>query len=56
MKFQSDIDIDFPDRIAALKLLKHHPAGIVKDGVLAKHNSGIYVTEIPTDQIGRAHV
>ena len=49
MKFQSDIDIDFPDRDLALKLLKHNPAGIVRDGKLIRHNTGIYVTDIPTD-------
>ena len=49
MKFRSDIDIDFPDRESALQHLQHHPAGIVRDGNLIKHNSGIYVTAIPTD-------
>ena len=49
MKFRSDIDIDFPNRDAALKLLRHHPAGIIRDGNLIKHNSGIYVTNIPVD-------
>ena len=48
-KFKSDIDIDFPNREDALKLLKHTPAGIVRDGKLVKHNTGIYVTDIPTD-------
>jgi hypothetical protein len=48
-KFSSDIDIDFPNREDALKLLKHNPAGIVRDGKLIKHNTGIYVTDIPTD-------
>jgi len=49
MKFKSDIDIDFPDRDKALRLLKHTPAGIVRDGKLARHNTGVYVTDIPTD-------
>lgn len=49
MKFKSDIDIDFPNRDAALKLLRHHPAGIIRDGKLIKHNSGIYVTDIPVN-------
>lgn len=49
MKFKSDIDIDFGDRESALKLLKHNPAGIVRDGKLIKHNTGVYVTDIPTD-------
>ena len=49
MKFQSDIDIDFGDREQALALLKHTPAGIIRDGKLIKHNSGVYVTDIPAD-------
>jgi hypothetical protein len=49
MKFRSDIDIDFPDRTRALAVLEHHPAGIVRDGVLTRHNTGVYVTAIPTD-------
>ena len=49
MKFKSDIDIDFGDRTQALNLLPHHPAGIMRDGVLIKHNTGVYATDIPTD-------
>jgi len=49
MKFQSDIDIDFPDREQALALLKTTPASILRDGRLIKHNTGIYPTAIPTD-------
>jgi hypothetical protein len=49
MKFKSDIDIDFGDRDSALRFLKHTPAGIVRDGKLVKHNTGVYVTDIPTD-------
>jgi DNA polymerase III alpha subunit len=49
MKFQSDIDIDFGDRDKALALLKHTPAGIIRDDKLVKHNTGIYVTDIPAD-------
>jgi hypothetical protein len=49
MKFKSDIDIDFGDRDRALKLLTATPAGIVRDGRLIRHNTGIYVTDIPTD-------
>jgi hypothetical protein len=51
MKFQSDIDIDFGNRDDALKLIKHHPAGIMRNGELVKHNTGIYVTDIPTNPI-----
>ena len=49
MKFRSDIDIDFGNRDAALSLLKHTPAGIMRDGKIVQHNTGIYVTNIPTD-------
>lgn len=49
MKFTSDIDIDFPNRDQALAHLRHHPAGIQRDGQLIRHNTGIYTTRIPTD-------
>jgi hypothetical protein len=29
--------------------LKHTPAGIIRDNKLIKHNTGVYVTDIPTD-------
>ena len=48
-KFSSDIDIDFGDRTQALALLNHIPASILRDGNLVKHNTGVYVTDIPTD-------
>lgn len=51
MKFRSDIDIDFGNRDAALSVLKHTPAGIIRDGKLVKHNTGIYVTDIPVDPV-----
>lgn len=49
MKFSSDIDIDFANRDLALAHLRHHPAGIQRDGRLIRHNTGIYATRIPTD-------
>jgi hypothetical protein len=49
MKFESDIDIDLGDRTQALAHLQHVPASILRDGRLVKHNSGIYVTDIPVD-------
>ncbi len=48
-KFKSDIDIDFADREQALKLVRHVPATIVRDTGPVKHNTGVYVTEIPID-------
>ena len=49
MKFESDIDIDLGDRTQALAHINHVPASILRDGKLVKHNSGIYVTDIPVD-------
>jgi hypothetical protein len=49
MKFKSDIDIDFGDREQALRLVQHTPATIVRDTGPVKHNTGIYVTDIPSD-------
>ncbi len=49
MKFQSDIDIDFADRQQVLDLLNVTPAGIIRDGKLIKHNTGVYATDIPVD-------
>lgn len=45
----ADIDIDFADRESVLKLIQHTPARQVVDGRVRKHNSGVYVTEIPKD-------
>jgi len=49
MKFNSDIDIDFGDRDAALAVLKHTPASIVRNGELVRHNTGVYATDVPVD-------
>ena len=48
-KFRSDIDIDFANRDDAIKLLQVTPAGIIRDGKLIKHNTGVYATNIPVD-------
>lgn len=42
-----DIDIDFVDRTAALRLFKHVAASRVDDGVLVKHNTGVYLQAVP---------
>jgi hypothetical protein len=42
----ADIDIDFADREAVLKLIRHTPA---RQSNGRKHNSGVYVTDIPQD-------
>lgn len=49
MKFNSDIDIDFADREQILALINATPASIIKEDKLTKHNTGVYVTEIPVD-------
>ena len=68
----ADIDIDLADREQLLRLIKVTPARQLHQGQIRKHNSGIYVTDIPYDpvnacaaidyeqaeqlEIGRAHV
>lgn len=44
----ADIDIDVPDRDRVLQLIKHVPARLATG---RRHNSGIYVTQIPTDTV-----
>lgn len=44
-----DIDVDFLDRTAALRLFKHHVASRIEDGKFVKHASGIYIQNIPHD-------
>jgi hypothetical protein len=47
----ADIDIDMPNRDALLKLIQHIPARLESGMSVRKHNSGVYVTEIPKDPI-----
>ena len=47
----ADIDIDFADREHILKLIQHTPARQITDGRPRRHNSGVYVTDIPQDPI-----
>lgn len=44
-----DIDIDFKDREKALALFKHVRASRIDDNELTKHNTGVYMHEVPTD-------
>jgi len=44
-----DIDIDSADRLSITKLLQHTSAGIVRNGKLIKHNTGVYVNPVPCD-------
>lgn len=50
MRFNSDIDIDLGDREKLLSVIDHTKASIRKDEI-KKHNTGIYVTDIPYDPI-----
>ena len=47
MKIDFDVDIDMPNRDELLKFIKHTPASIVKDGKFTKHNTGVYLQNIP---------
>lgn len=47
----ADIDIDFADRDSILRLIKHVPARQNNDGRDRRHNSGVYVTDIPYDPV-----
>ena len=42
-----DVDIDFFDRDGVLKLFKHTPATIIKDGKAEKHKTGVYFHAVP---------
>lgn len=46
-----DIDIDFLDRDQALKLFKYIGASRVDNDKLVKHNTGIYMHEVPVNAL-----
>jgi hypothetical protein len=46
-----DIDIDFFDREQALALFKHVRASRIDDNKLVKHNTGVYLHEVPMDAV-----
>ena len=46
-----DIDIDFNDREQALSLFKHIKASRYDNGKLVKHNTGVYLHEVPVDAV-----
>jgi len=48
MAHHADIDIDFPDRTQLLDKIKHRVARLDSG---KKHNTGVYVTEIPHNPI-----
>jgi hypothetical protein len=47
----ADIDIDLADRDQLLKLIKATPARQLHQGQVRRHNSGVYVTDIPVDPV-----
>jgi DNA polymerase III alpha subunit len=46
-----DIDIDFLDRDQSLKLFKHVGASRYENNELTKHNTGIYLHEVPVNAV-----
>jgi hypothetical protein len=51
MRFNSDVDIDFADRDKILEIIEHIPASMRNVNPIRKHNTGIYVTDIPYDPV-----
>jgi hypothetical protein len=49
----ADIDLDFADRELVLKLIRHTPARQMHQGQVRRHNSGVYVTDIPYDPVNQ---
>lgn len=49
----ADIDIDVPDRNRVLELIQHTAACQDINGTIRRHNSGIYVTDIPWDPVNQ---
>lgn len=47
----ADIDIDLADREQLLKLINATPARQLHQGQVRRHNSGVYVTDIPYDPV-----
>ena len=47
----ADIDIDFANRDQILKLIRHTPARQLVQNQVRRHNSGVYVTDIPYDPV-----
>lgn len=47
----ADIDLDLADRDQLLQLIHAIPARQLHQGQVRKHNSGVYVTDIPYDPI-----
>jgi DNA polymerase III alpha subunit len=46
-----DIDIDFYNRDVALAVIKHIPASRIEGSEIKKHNTGVYLHNIPVDTV-----
>ena len=51
MVMSADIDLDLADRNILLNLINAVPARQIVQGQVRKHNSGVYITDIPYDPI-----
>ena len=49
----ADIDLDLADREQVLKLIRATPARQLHQGQVRRHNSGVYVTDIPYDPVNQ---
>jgi hypothetical protein len=49
----ADIDLDLADRDQLLKLISATPARQMHQGQVRRHNSGVYVTDIPYDPVNQ---
>jgi hypothetical protein len=49
----ADIDLDFADRNQILNLIGHTLAQQLHQGQVRRHNSGVYVTDIPYDPVNQ---
>jgi hypothetical protein len=49
----ADIDIDLADRDQLISLIKAVPARQMHQGQVRRHNSGVYVTDIPYDPVNQ---
>lgn len=49
----ADVDLDFADRNQVLSLIRHTPARQLHQGQVRRHNSGVYVTDIPYDPVNQ---
>jgi hypothetical protein len=49
----ADIDLDFADRNKILSLIQHTPARQLHQEQVRRHNSGVYVTDIPYDPVNQ---